>query len=68
VPAPPVIFVVRVVATPAGSLAGIVERVRTGERHRFEGTSELGRLIDSLAAAARTDGEPAGAPVPEPPA
>jgi hypothetical protein len=57
-------FVVRVVITPAGDLAGVVERVRTGERHRFAGASELGRLIESLSAAARLDPS-AGDPAPE---
>jgi hypothetical protein len=58
VPGHPVVFVVRVVATPAGGLAGIVERVRTGERHRFVGLSELSRLIEALSAAARKNASP----------
>jgi hypothetical protein len=64
VPGPPVIFVVRVVATPAGGLAGVIERVRTGQRHRFAGMSELGRLIESLTAAARAAAAADG-PTPE---
>jgi len=45
---PPTTLIVRVVPTPAGRLAGTVERVRTGERHRFQGMAELARLIERL--------------------
>ena len=40
-----VTFVVRVVRDTAGQLTGIVERVRTGEKARFETTEGVGRLI-----------------------
>jgi hypothetical protein len=46
----PVSFVVRAAADSAGRLIGIVERVRTGEKHRFEGEEALGRIIARLVA------------------
>jgi hypothetical protein len=46
----PVSFVVRAAADNAGRLTGIVERVRTGEKHRFEGEEALGRIIARLVA------------------
>ena len=41
-----VAFVVRVGRGPEGRLVGVVERVRTGEKHRFEGTGAIGPLIE----------------------
>jgi hypothetical protein len=46
----PVSFVVRAAADGAGRLTGIVERVRTGEKHRFEGEAAIGRIIARLVA------------------
>ena len=46
----PVSFVVRVAADGTGRLTGIVERVRTGEKHRFEGEVAIGRIIARLVA------------------
>jgi hypothetical protein len=43
-------FVVRVVRDAAGQLAGIVERVRTGEKVRFETTDGIGPLIARMVA------------------
>jgi hypothetical protein len=43
-------FVVRVVRDDAGQLAGIVERVRTGEKARFETTDGIGQLIARMVA------------------
>ena len=40
-------FIVRVSRMPA-QLAGIVERVQTGEKHRFEGAAELCRVIERI--------------------
>ncbi len=49
-------FVVRVVRDDAGQLAGIVERVRTGEKARFETTDGMGRLIARMVASDRSPG------------
>jgi hypothetical protein len=39
-------FIVRLsVRDGAGRLSGIVERVRTGEKERFEGVEDIGRVI-----------------------
>jgi hypothetical protein len=46
-------FVVRVVRDDAGQLAGIVERVRTGEKVRFETTDRIGPLIARMVAGER---------------
>jgi hypothetical protein len=43
-------FVVRVVRDDAGQLAGIVERVRTGEKARFETTNGMSQLIARMVA------------------
>jgi hypothetical protein len=43
-----VTFVVRVGRGPDGRLAGIVERVRTGEKHRFQEAGAIGRLIERM--------------------
>ena len=49
-------FVVRVVRDDAGQLAGIVERVRTGEKARFETTAGMGQLIARMVAGERLPG------------
>jgi hypothetical protein len=41
-------FVVRAALGPDGRLAGVVERVRTGEKHRFEDLSAIGSLIERM--------------------
>jgi hypothetical protein len=41
----PLTFVVRVASDDAGRLSGVVERVRTGEKHRFDGDEAIGRII-----------------------
>ena len=51
-----VTFVVRVVRRDAEQLAGIVERVRTGEKARFETTDGIGRLIARMVAGDRPPG------------
>ena len=40
-------FIVRVARTPR-ELEGIVERVQTGEKHRFKGGDELCRIIERI--------------------
>jgi hypothetical protein len=64
---PAISFIVRLDAVGRGEtdwLTGVVERVRTGEKHRFQGAQALGTLIARLAAmdrvAAASDVEPAG--------
>jgi len=42
---PQITFVVRVSTDRAGVIAGVVERVRTGEKARFQGLEDLGALI-----------------------
>ena len=41
-------FVVRVAVGETPELCGTVERVRTGERHRFQGLETLGRLLAQM--------------------
>ena len=41
-------FIVRVTSADAGQLSGTVERVRTGEKHRFSGLEGLGALIAGM--------------------
>ncbi len=43
-----VTFVVRAVRDPDGRLAGVIERVRTGEKRRFEDSDAIGRLIERM--------------------
>ncbi len=41
-------FVVRVRPGDRGRLSGIVERVKTGEKHRFHDTEAIGALIAEM--------------------
>lgn len=41
-------FIVRLTSEPAGSVSGVVERVRNGVKDRFEGREALHRLIDEM--------------------
>lgn len=41
----PTTFIVRIVLNEAGKLSGVVERVKTGEKQRFEHLDALSRLI-----------------------
>jgi hypothetical protein len=43
-----VTFVVRAARGPDQRLAGIVERVSTGEKHRFREADAIGRLIERM--------------------
>lgn len=47
----PLTFVVRVSGDP-DALRGTVERVRTGEKQRFQGAEELGVIVARMAKAA----------------
>jgi hypothetical protein len=42
-----VTFIVRL-SIEAGRVAGIVERVRTGEKERFRGADDIGRVITRM--------------------
>ena len=44
-------FIVRVVRRDRGPMRGVVEHVGTGEKHRFAGVTEMGRIIERIAAA-----------------
>jgi hypothetical protein len=50
-------FIVRVSRGDGGRLAGIVERVRTGEKHRFRGVGGMPAPIAGMLAAAGTECE-----------
>ena len=47
-PFPHQTFIVRVTGTRDAGYVGIVERVRTGEKHRFQSLKSLGVLIEWL--------------------
>ena len=49
-------FIVRATRADDGRLTGTIERVRTGERQRFEGNEAIGMLIDRMAAADKDSG------------
>jgi hypothetical protein len=49
-----VTFIVRVTESDGTGLAGTVQRVKTGERHRFRGTSELARILEPRPFARKT--------------
>jgi hypothetical protein len=58
---PQITFIVRVSTDRTGVIAGVVERVRTGEKARFQGLEALGALIATMAAPSQTEGpEPSG--------
>jgi hypothetical protein len=42
---PIVSFIVRITVIDAGRMTGTVERVSSGERHRFQGADALARII-----------------------
>ena len=54
-------FVVWVTRDAEGRLGGTVERVRTGERHRFPDLDALGALIERMADGASSTADGAGA-------
>lgn len=65
--APPVTFVVRAVPEAGGSIAGIVERVGTGQKARFRRIERLAEIITHMVAAPHA-AEPRVAAPPEEPA
>ena len=42
-------LIVRVTVAEDGTMNGVVERPRTGEKHRFEGEEALGVLVAQIA-------------------
>jgi hypothetical protein len=60
-PQHPLTFVVRLTLGDGGALSGVVERVRNGEKQRFDGVQALAEVIAAMAeretkAAARRQG------------
>jgi hypothetical protein len=52
-------FIIRVVHEPAGGISGVVERVRTGLKTRFDGGEGLCRVIREIVLQEKgTDDEP----------
>ena len=45
---PSITFVVRARVGDRGHVSGIVERVKTGEKHRFHGAEAIGPLIAEM--------------------
>lgn len=41
-------FIIRLVREPAGDVSGVIERVRTGAKERFEGRDALCRLMQEM--------------------
>jgi hypothetical protein len=56
-PSRPDTFMVRVVPGAAGSLAGHIHHLRTGERRRFENVHELGTVLLEMAQGTISDPE-----------
>lgn len=50
-------FIVRITRDEAGRLTGVVERVRTGEKARFDGLDGIAAAIARMVAADREDQE-----------
>jgi hypothetical protein len=48
-PRHPMTFIVRLLAGEDGLLSGVVERVRTGEKERFQNAAGLGEVIARMA-------------------
>lgn len=48
-PHPPLTFVVRLILGDGGVLSGVVERVRSGEKQRFDGVQALAEIIAAMA-------------------
>ena len=43
-----VTFVVRATRQSDGRLAGVIERVQSGEKHRFDDPAAIGRLVEQM--------------------
>jgi len=57
-------FIVRISPSRDGRLTGVVERVRTGEKHRFEGLDGLGAVLARAVATAADSGATGSTPGP----
>ena len=49
-------FIVRVWPERPERLTGVVERVRTGEKHRFDGAEDMRQIIERIVRAERGPG------------
>jgi hypothetical protein len=58
-------FVVWITPSAEGRVAGTVERVRTGERHRFQDLETLGALIARMLSRPEPTVTPPAAPEPQ---
>ena len=47
-PRPPLTFIVRLTPGDGGVLSGVVERVRSGEKRRFDGVAALAEVITGM--------------------
>jgi hypothetical protein len=65
-PASGVTFIVRLSPVHGGRLTGVVERVRTGEKQRFDGLDSLGAVLARAVAPAADPGGPDPPPEPRP--
>jgi len=48
-PCQPLTFIVRVTVRDGGVLSGVVERVRSGEKRRFDSVAVLARVVTEMA-------------------
>jgi len=48
-------FIVRVARGTRARLTGVVERIDTGEKHRFASATEVSRIIERIVAAERDE-------------
>jgi hypothetical protein len=51
-------FIVRVTVAEDGGVSGVVERPRTGEKHRFQGSEALGGIVARMARQATQVSQP----------
>jgi hypothetical protein len=47
---PRISLIVRIERRERGPMTGVVEHVGTGEKHRFAGVTEMGRIIEQIVA------------------
>jgi hypothetical protein len=60
-PVPPLTsLVVRIARSDTGALTGTVERVRTGDKHRFESAEDLLRVVTAMITVTASPEEPDG--------
>jgi hypothetical protein len=44
----PLTFIVRLTLSDGGTVSGVVERVRSGEKQRFQGVGELAEVVGAM--------------------